>query len=41
MQFAGFILPLPPENASKLQKMLQISHQKGRFAIDSLVIIGV
>ena len=37
----AFVLPLPPENASKLQKMLQISHQKGRFAIDSLVIIGV
>ena len=38
---AGIILILLPENASKLQKMLQISHQKGRFAIDSLVIIGV
>jgi hypothetical protein len=41
MQFAGTILVLPPENANKLQKMLQISHQKGRFAIDSLVIIEV
>jgi hypothetical protein len=29
------------ENAAKLQKKLQFSHQKRRFPIDSLVIIGV
>ena len=30
-----------PQNAGKLQKMLQFSHEKGRFPIDRLVIIGV
>ena len=29
------------ENATKLQKMLQFFLEKGRFPIDSLVIIGV
>ena len=29
------------ENAAKLQKKLQFSHQKRRFPIDRLVIIGV
>ena len=35
------IFRLFPENATFLQKMLQIFLEKGRFPIDSLVIIGV
>ena len=31
----------PPQNATKLQKMLQFFLEKGRFPIDSLVIIGM
>ena len=35
------IFRLFPENATLLQKMLQFFLEKGRFPIDSLVIIGV
>lgn len=51
MEESGLSAPVPgvfcvreaafSENAAKLQKKLQFSHQKRRFPIDSLVIIGV